>query len=387
MIVFTNPGLIDLRALKTFGVSAKENDSAIGYFGTGLKYALAILLREGCKVTLFRGKRKFEFTSKPTKVRNDQFDMVYMNGEELAFTTALGKDWELWQAFRELWCNTTDESGNIDAISTDRPTGAAALARHTTIVVEHEDFDAIYENRASILLTDEPDLVLPGVEVRFRPSDYVYFRGIRVQKLQKPSALTYNLTKQIYLTEDRTVKYDWEPRNIIKAAIIGSTDIGFVTKVLTADGMYESGFDFKDTPREPSGTFVSTVDSLRGAKTVNKSAMAICREAMRKQMDVEHGQQLVGVPAIQLEKAEKFCESIGCSLAGIRIIVVDSLGDARASLFEEGRLFLTPEVFVKGTRGLAITLINATIADSVDAEDRLVNRLISLGEKLNGEPL
>lgn len=96
MIVFQNKGLIDLRALKTFGVSVKDCPGAIGYFGTGLKYAVAILLREGCEVTLYRGRKAYKFTATSRKIRDQEFAIVSINGEEMGFTTALGKDWELW---------------------------------------------------------------------------------------------------------------------------------------------------------------------------------------------------------------------------------------------------------------------------------------------------
>jgi hypothetical protein len=42
-IVFENEGLIDLRSIKTFDVSVKENDSPIGFFGTGLKYTIVAI--------------------------------------------------------------------------------------------------------------------------------------------------------------------------------------------------------------------------------------------------------------------------------------------------------------------------------------------------------
>ena len=47
------PGLIDLHGITTFGVCAKpEAENPIGYFGTGLKYALAFFLGEGLKLEL-----------------------------------------------------------------------------------------------------------------------------------------------------------------------------------------------------------------------------------------------------------------------------------------------------------------------------------------------
>ena len=95
MIVFENKGELDIRAIKTFGVNSKDNPaSAIGYFGTGLKYALAILLRAKHVVTIITGGKKYTFGVVTSKIRNYSFDIVTMNGEELGFTTELGKDWD-----------------------------------------------------------------------------------------------------------------------------------------------------------------------------------------------------------------------------------------------------------------------------------------------------
>ncbi len=55
-VIFRNKGVIDPSSITTFGVSSKENPGAIGFFGTGLKYAIAILLREGCDITIHAGK-------------------------------------------------------------------------------------------------------------------------------------------------------------------------------------------------------------------------------------------------------------------------------------------------------------------------------------------
>jgi hypothetical protein len=44
-LVFRTPGVLDLRALTTFGMSSKPNStSPIGIFGTGLKYAVAVMV-------------------------------------------------------------------------------------------------------------------------------------------------------------------------------------------------------------------------------------------------------------------------------------------------------------------------------------------------------
>src|SRR5437867_1027619 len=96
--VFENPGVIDPRSITTFGVSSKDNASkAIGFFGTGLKYAIAILLRNGCGITIYSGGKKYTFGVFKEEIRNDTFQIVTMNNVKLGFTTELGKTWEMWQ--------------------------------------------------------------------------------------------------------------------------------------------------------------------------------------------------------------------------------------------------------------------------------------------------
>lgn len=104
-LVFKNPGHIDPVSITTFGISAKDTESAIGMFGTGLKYAVAVLLRNGYKITIYSGDKTYEFDVANNDVRNKTFNHVTMNGEFISFTTELGKFWEPWMAVRELVCN------------------------------------------------------------------------------------------------------------------------------------------------------------------------------------------------------------------------------------------------------------------------------------------
>lgn len=40
IVAFRNKGVIDPKSITTFGVSSKEGEGAIGFFGTGLKLSL-----------------------------------------------------------------------------------------------------------------------------------------------------------------------------------------------------------------------------------------------------------------------------------------------------------------------------------------------------------
>src|ERR1700676_3943518 len=95
-VVFENPGEIDAAAIATFGVSVKESDNPIGFFGTGLKYALAILLRTGHKVSIQSGERAHAFSLQEVTIRSFPFSVVCMDGAPMGFTDAVGKTWVVW---------------------------------------------------------------------------------------------------------------------------------------------------------------------------------------------------------------------------------------------------------------------------------------------------
>lgn len=137
MIIFSNPGLIDIRALTTLGINAKENPSAIGYFGSGAKYAIACILRWGGSITIYRGTERYSFTTVEHETRGKKFSIVCMNGNELGFVTDYGKNWQPWQVYRELWTNAMDEAGAVTEISTDDL--IPGMEDFTTVVVDCDE--------------------------------------------------------------------------------------------------------------------------------------------------------------------------------------------------------------------------------------------------------
>ena len=70
-------------------------------FGTGLKYAIAIILRHGELSLYFRRVNKYSFNTAKETIRDKEFDIIYMNEVPLSFTTEQGKTWEMWQAVRD----------------------------------------------------------------------------------------------------------------------------------------------------------------------------------------------------------------------------------------------------------------------------------------------
>lgn len=114
MIIITNKGLIDPLAFELMGASTKRNDtSTIGYFGSGVKYAIAGLLRAGIPFQLWRGEEEIEFTTEPVKMRDQEFHRIHINGTATSLTIDMGPRWEKWMLLRELYANAIDEGGEM----------------------------------------------------------------------------------------------------------------------------------------------------------------------------------------------------------------------------------------------------------------------------------
>jgi len=113
-VFFANKGIIDIIGMTTFGVSIKDNQNPIGFFGTGFKYAIAVILRNGGQIKVRSGDHTYEFTSKSINARNNTpVNIVHMNDQPLSFTTHVGVNWKMWMAYRELFCNAIDEDGVV----------------------------------------------------------------------------------------------------------------------------------------------------------------------------------------------------------------------------------------------------------------------------------
>lgn len=278
MLVFQNPGLIPEAALTTMGVSAKVIDNPIGQFGTGIKYAIAIILRHGGKVTIYRGKKALEFGIKSQTIRDKDFKIVTMNGKPLGFTDQVGLNWQPWMAYRELYSNCKDEGGTIQQfVHSGEELGKV---KETWIVVEWPEIEKIHEDRHTIILSTDPSYTLDKVEVHpGLDSSHLYYKRIRVMDLTPQAKYTYSLSGHQTLTEDRTLMYPYMVPGIIARSIIKSTNKNFLRSVLdteSVDGRYESKLNYELVRDEtPSVDFLEVAEELKIKKRLVPGAMSL----------------------------------------------------------------------------------------------------------------
>jgi hypothetical protein len=88
---FDTPGELDLKAITTFGLSVKETENPIGYFGTGLKYAIGILMRHRADIIINTNGDKYAFDIRSSAFRNKEYEAITMNDVELTATRSMRK--------------------------------------------------------------------------------------------------------------------------------------------------------------------------------------------------------------------------------------------------------------------------------------------------------
>jgi len=64
IVNFCNNGEIGPRMWNTFGVSVKTTEESIGQFSTGLKYAIAVMVRNGRSLKIVSAGNDYVFSSR-----------------------------------------------------------------------------------------------------------------------------------------------------------------------------------------------------------------------------------------------------------------------------------------------------------------------------------
>lgn len=265
MLIFQNDGVLPIEGFTTFGMSAKPGSTnPIGKFGTGLKNAVAITLRLGGTFRVWRGLEEYVFYTKDEEFRGQTFARVRMKKrkgllarwkyETLPFTTQLGKHWEPWMAFRELEANTRDEeNGTTTSVGTDGPLQYLPREATTLIAIECDEIEQAFADIDTIFLPErEPIFENDNVRIYDGASKHVFYRGMRVTDLRKPSLFTYEM-KYVQLTEDRTSMYSFIDDSNMKKALLAWPDRDVIDKVVReSKDHHEESFDWDEKAPEVS---------------------------------------------------------------------------------------------------------------------------------------
>lgn len=259
-LYFHSPNEFPLDTVSIIGLSAKLSDDSIGRFGTGMKYAIAIILRLGGSIVLERDGERYLFETRTATLRDKTYQQIWMlepSGREtlLPFTLDYGRDWEDWQAYRELFSNCLDEGGDVSR----QPVSA-----RTVFIVE--GLDAVHEKHDTIFLPRKRQPIAANADFELCPgsSQFLYYRGIRVYGLPRATELTINILRRVSLTEDRTLTFASGVLNELASSVAQSTDPDLIRAAVTHENLDEVlHYAYISNA---SDIFVSNVERLRDAK-------------------------------------------------------------------------------------------------------------------------
>lgn len=385
-VYFMNHGDFDIRAMMTMGVSAKDSDDAIGFFGTGFKYAVAIILRLGGSIKIQTMSGDYEFNVRPETIRGKEFGVVHVNGESAGFTTRMGINWEPWMAFRELYCNAKDEGGETsDQVSSNYD---------TIIEVDCPEIHRAFIQKHDYFITDSPILTTEHADIHKGGKPYIFYRGVAVRNAVADCLYSYNIKGHLELTEDRTAKYDHEIRwPIQKAWQNGCEDRAMLRKVLCGSNHGETKIGFNPDWGASSAFLEICGELMNSDKGVCESARLVASkiEAVRGNWPEF---EMTSVQSKMMDKAILSLSSIGINVKMFPVKTVNGLGDGVMGRALDGVIYVSEIPFQMGTKQLASTLMEEWVHLKVGCEDFdrkmqswLFDKILSLSEEINGEPM
>lgn len=380
-IYFANDGVLDLDTIRVMGASIK-GEGAIGFFGTGLKFAIATLLRTGHDISIQIEGEFHSISSRSKLIRGQEFQVVCLDGEELGYTTELGKNWEPWQAYRELASNNRDERNGIVT-----PAGLHDDF-DTVIMVSGDGIERAYAERHTIF-TEAPVLYSTGdIEIRQGANKRMFYRGIRVAEIGNAEALyTYNILTKQDLTEDRTLAQPYYAGVFIAQAFLQCTDEDIIeSAVLAEKGTMEQGISWTQYGT-PGATWMRVVERNRESAKLSSQAREhwyVCEKDKSKTvrtmvMDAEDKRMLA--------EARKIAKMVDKAYREDAIYFVEDLGAHVLGRVIRGEVMISRGAF-QSTELLAGTLLEEYFHlhlghydESRAFQNFLINRMIDLAKR------
>jgi len=229
----SNKGLLDVEALTLLGASSKRGDnSKIGMFGSGNKYSLAYLLRNNYDLKIFSGNNEIILSTIKKSFRDKEFDVILVNGKETSITTDFGKDWNLAQSIREIYCNSIDEGEHtlefVKDITIEEGKTAFYIKSQSEITNYISKFDEYFAENKKILFECSSGKILEKGGDKLN----LYRKGIRCMETDKQSIYDYDLT-EVDIDENRLVKYTWQMASKIWNLIYQCNNKEVIMNILT----------------------------------------------------------------------------------------------------------------------------------------------------------
>lgn len=408
-ILIQNDGEIETNSFELIGASTKRDEKGkIGFFGSGLKYSIAYMMRKGIEFRVFSGLEELKFTTIPEALKDKSFDRICINGRPTSYTVTMGPTWTKdWFVLREIYCNALDE-GSCTLVK--NITEIRAAEGKTRIYVElTPELDEVARNwdryfadeRTPLFVSEEVYSCYLGHEdgghdqkitVYPKSEGVLYRRGIRVYQSDR-FLYDYNFTN-VNINEDRTAKNPDGIRFGIVNMIAAFVDENYIKSVLRSsqddirhEEYYALGTDINEPVSERWVEFsrenmlVVKEIAARFNEIINASTKevflipsAFARKIKQHQPEVSIAGMggIVGKHSFSevdktpkmnflLKEVLKSLEDMGYHVP-FQIIVAEFDNDAVLGQADipNKKIYLAAQTFDKGRREIAMTLMEET---------------------------
>lgn len=213
-IEISNKGEIDTNGLHLMGVSDKRGQEKIGFFGSGNKYSMALLLRENIPFKIFSGTSEIKIETEPVMFRGQLFEQIVVDGQKTSLTTSMGPDWETWFAIREIYCNAVDEGEEILRVTKEIKPQKGRTYVYIELTPELGEF---FKNIKSYILTNHKPI--DSVDTHYGKIELIdkmnncfvcYRKNIRIYPENERDCLYWYNFSNIEINESRTYKYEYQ---------------------------------------------------------------------------------------------------------------------------------------------------------------------------------
>lgn len=335
---------IDPRSWSVMGMTAAVTDDPIKMFGTGMKYALCILIRSGHEVEIHSDSKHYVFGLTETEFRGKKFEQVTCNGETLPFTTEYGKNWSMEGAYRELVSNCMDEGGIHFA--GDKIEGG------TSIIVRGKEFHDMLEHHNDIFLGDrEPICSTDAVDI-YEGAGTIFYKGVKVGVVEH-ARHSYLMKDHLSITEDRTMSGDYSIKYILGKAVTKQIkDEKMLREFMTCKSGFESNIDWEWDWSE---------EAIRVAKQIWKESPTSmgkkCAAAFKSRVKDASFEYIEMTPLQEnaVEKATDFLKRSGYTI-DCPIKMVKNSDENLIAYYYKGEIFLTERSFDEGLQFLIVAL-------------------------------